>query len=742
VSLSDVAHGDTHTRTIVSDFEINVIGPPDAPKNVKAVPADGLVTITFDPPYDGGSSITKYTLLWSPPGGTDQQAGSDATTRVVKSLSNGTDYTFSVTATNGVGDSAASSLAGPVKPFGLPGSPTIVGAIASDRQIVVAFTPPANNGSPISEYKLWWNPSDGRNLQEGTTATKHVLTGLTNHTLYTITVRAINAAGAGPESDMIGTTPTEVAAPRPTPTDRRATSRAVRGSPLDARDGDDRDDDDPDRRELNESVQDVVAYPLLTEQVSFPSQPGGTGVAAGASAVPAGAALGQSAAKAVGDVLGWKVNASDPKGFIGALTQSFALSDVEGHVAATWVPRTYAVQTDLGGVLSGAQASLYTRAKDALDQALPLLDGLYPLNPDADPEYVKALREMAKSQMIEIVKEFGTLGGPSVLRVNTYFGILLGQKSITFKPETKVIFDPDLVGGTLGEIRETFGIRFQGNPFSNSIEDEQDITNFRVISDYMTSLLQSWISNGRFFQLGKKQPAFFGTQLVLLSRQFSVIAETISEVRFALDSVFIGPSERQMLLLEFDDRTGLPPIFLEDMLNEIDAHVSTESPRLLQDGGRISVENNILPVLRSFQEMVGQTHRPKNLRELPKGYKTTRVQRTLEDLYVQLQDLIRLIEPIGERIAQPIEPNGELRVLSTSVNNKTLTIFGTGFERNAVVEVKAPSGIAVPVRNATVASQNLVVATLESAPDKSSGPYAVVVTNPDDEQRTVEPLMF
>src|SRR5271168_197607 len=152
-------------------------------------------------------------------------------------------------------------------------------------------------------------------------------------------------------------------------------------------------------------AEDAITYPILTEQVRFPRSGGGP--TAGVSSSPSGAGFGQTAALALGDVLGWKVSNTDPKGFVGALTQAFTLTDVEGHVESAWNPRTYAVQTDLGGGITGAQASLYTRAKDALDQSLSLLDGLYPLDPDADPEYVKALREMARSQMTEIVKEFG-----------------------------------------------------------------------------------------------------------------------------------------------------------------------------------------------------------------------------------------------------------------------------------------------------------------------------------------------
>ena len=84
------------------------------------------------------------------------------------------------------------------------------------------------------------------------------------------------------------------------------------------------------------------------------------------------------------------------------------------------------MQTDLSGGITGAQASIYTRAADALDKCLPLFDGLYPLDSEAEAEDATALRELAKSQLGEIVKEFGAVGGPSVLRVDTYFQILLG----------------------------------------------------------------------------------------------------------------------------------------------------------------------------------------------------------------------------------------------------------------------------------------------------------------------------
>lgn len=412
---------------------------------------------------------------------------------------------------------------------------------------------------------------------------------------------------------------------------------------------------------ITKNVEDAIAYPILTEEVSYRSSPTSRPGPSGGftSGAGAGQGLGQIAAKAIGDALGWKPNPTDAKGFVGALTQSFTLTDVEGHVEATWNPRTYTVQTDLAGGITGAQASLYTRAKDAQDNCLRLLDGLYPLNPTADNEYVTALREMAKSQIIEIVKQFGVVP-PSILRVNTYFKILLGATNLNLDTEPKVVTDPDQIKGTLGTLRDIYGIFFQknnqDNPFSNSVEDEQDITNFRVISDYMTSLLQSWLSNARYFRLTSgRAPAFLGTQLVLISRQLNVIAETVNEVRFALDSVFIGPNERQTLLLEFPNSFELPAMYLEDVLTEIEGSVSDELPRLLKDGGRIAVNNNLLPVLQTLMNLVQGAKNPVNLDALPDGFSTVRVRHALDDLNDQLTQLYQQGQQIGMQTPEPDE---------------------------------------------------------------------------------------
>lgn len=501
-------------------------------------------------------------------------------------------------------------------------------------------------------------------------------------------------------------------------------------------------------RRTARAVEDAVSFPVLTEEVGYAPSPLATpsGTPSGGSA---GAPLGQMVTKAVSDVLGWKIKPGDAKGFVGALSASFTCTEVEGHTECAWTPRTYAVQTDLSGGITGAQASIYFRAKEALDQSLPLLDGLYALDPEADAEDVAALKAVTKSQLTELVNELGLLGGPRVARVNQYFGLLLGATTFPANPapnSSLATTDPDQVGGTLGNLRDELGLNFTTQDFVNSVDDEQDLSNFRVLSDYVTSLAQSWVNNLGFFGLNTTTP-FFGTQLVLLSRQLSVVAESVDEVRFTLDSVFIGPAERQTLQLNFSGSDS--PMFLEDLLTWIQGFASEEGPRLVQDGGKFGVQNTFFPIAQQLQRLVTEAQDPNPANAgLPRGFHTSRVQRALQELGAELVELVRLASPIRHLVTpQPdfgfpfavdeVQPSSVSFAALPSSGSATVFIRGSGFEAppKTVVFLGGPAG---PITATSVffRSEGLLVVTVPLA-NTNVGTWDVTVNNPDGTSSTL-----
>ena len=170
---------------------------PDAPTGVNATPGQGSATVSWTAPTDdGGSAITGYTVTSSPGGLTC--SATTTTSCTVNGLTNGTPYTFTVTATNAVGTGAASSPSTPVTPITVPDAPTGVTAVAGNASASVSWSAPAfDGGSAVTGYTVTSSPGGHTCSTATTTCT---VNGLTNGTPYTFTVTATNTVGTGAAS--------------------------------------------------------------------------------------------------------------------------------------------------------------------------------------------------------------------------------------------------------------------------------------------------------------------------------------------------------------------------------------------------------------------------------------------------------------------------------------------------------------------------------------------------------------
>ena len=84
---------------------------------------------------------------------TAQTFNSTSTSETVTGLTNGSAYTFTVAAINGVGTGTASAASNSVTPATTPGAPTIGTATAGNASATVTWTAPASNGgAPITGY--------------------------------------------------------------------------------------------------------------------------------------------------------------------------------------------------------------------------------------------------------------------------------------------------------------------------------------------------------------------------------------------------------------------------------------------------------------------------------------------------------------------------------------------------------------------------------------------------------------
>ncbi len=181
------------------------VTPRPAPPGVPGIPivvrGDGEATVTVTSPSSGGIP-DRYTVTATPDGETCTVTGASGACTVT-GLTNGTPYTFTVTASNVTGTSAASTASAPVTPVALPGAPSALSKTHGNGQVVLTWTPGSDGGTGslsghLVEYSTdsggtWVTAIADTNDPTGTAT----VTGLTNGTAYLFRVSGISSAGSG-----------------------------------------------------------------------------------------------------------------------------------------------------------------------------------------------------------------------------------------------------------------------------------------------------------------------------------------------------------------------------------------------------------------------------------------------------------------------------------------------------------------------------------------------------------------
>jgi hypothetical protein len=197
---------------------LNTLGDPTSallkPDKITGVSGEARdkSAIIFWKPHSANPHITKYDVYNDSTNSIAKTInGKDASRVEIDSLTNGTTYTYYVTATNAMGMSVSSDNV-TITPYGVPiftTSTSDFSGTAHCTYVKLNWKPPSDNGSPIQNYTISMNAvsSLAGPLQEPTIVSSDFsytyILGLKNDISYTFSIKAKNIKGFSEPATII-----------------------------------------------------------------------------------------------------------------------------------------------------------------------------------------------------------------------------------------------------------------------------------------------------------------------------------------------------------------------------------------------------------------------------------------------------------------------------------------------------------------------------------------------------------
>ena len=167
ITVTGLTNGTSYTFTVTASNSlgsspsstastaVTPYGIPTAPTIVTpSSNKNSQIPVTFSGDTNNGSAITRYTVTATPISGTAVTATGTSSPITVTGLTNGTQYTITVTSTNARGTSSPSTVAATATPSDVPSMITGITPSPGSKLVTLSFTQPNTNGSPISSYLI------------------------------------------------------------------------------------------------------------------------------------------------------------------------------------------------------------------------------------------------------------------------------------------------------------------------------------------------------------------------------------------------------------------------------------------------------------------------------------------------------------------------------------------------------------------------------------------------------------